>query len=222
MTSRYGTDSDPRGRSQRASSVGVGDRDGAHRSDSGRSGGIAPEPGQYLVFRIGTELYAVSVLEANEVLEYRAPTPVPGAPAWISGMLSLRGRPVPILDLAAKFGVSHHRTGATSCIVVLDLVVDEEPSQVGIVVDDVPAVIHLGDEQIAEPPQFGTIVHVRYLRGMARLDSGLVLLLDAAGALTAEDAALLSSLEARAGAGGPARAPSAGAGASGTNEESQG
>jgi purine-binding chemotaxis protein CheW len=183
-------ESDPRAPFQRAPPVGGGSRSGANRSVSNRGHGHAPEPGQYLIFRIGTELYAVSVLEANEVLEYRAPTPVPGVPAWISGMLSLRGRPVPILDLAAKFGVSNQRTGATSCIVVLDLVLDEEPSQVGVVVDDVPAVIDLGDEQIAEPPQFGTIVHVRYLRGMARLDSGLVLLLDAAGALTAEDAAL--------------------------------
>jgi purine-binding chemotaxis protein CheW len=157
-----------------------------------------PEQGQYLTFRIASEVYAVSVLEASEVLEYVAPTPIPGAPAWVAGLLSLRGKPVPLMDLGAKFGVAGHRPGEASCIVVLDLDIEHERSQVGILVDDMPAVVQLDHEQIAEPPRFGTLVDVRYLRGMARLDSGLVLLLDAAGALTAEEAALLSTLETQA------------------------
>lgn len=164
-----------------------------------------PAPGLFLTFRIDAETYAVSVLEASEVLEYRAPTPVPGAPSWVPGMLSLRGKPVPVMDLGAKFGGDARRATASACVVVLDLVVDEEPTQIGVLVDDMPAVQELGGEQIVEPPRFGTLVHARYLRGMARLESGLVLLLDAAGALSAEDAALLAVLEARA-AGGAAPA----------------
>jgi purine-binding chemotaxis protein CheW len=159
--------------------------------------GASAAPGQYLLFRIASEAYAVGVVETSEVLEYRPPTPVPGAPPWVPGLLAIRGKPVPVVDLAAKFGIPDRRPGDSACIVVVDLPIDGELSRLGILVDDMPAVIQLAAEQIAEPPRFGTLVHVRYLRGMARLESGLVLLLDAAGALTAEETALLSSLEAQ-------------------------
>jgi purine-binding chemotaxis protein CheW len=163
-----------------------------------REAAAAPHGGQYLTLRIAGELYAVGVLETSEVLEYRPPTPVPRAPAWVAGMLNLRGKAIPVMDLAAKFGAGGQEPGSSTCIVVLDLVIDEEVSQVGLIADEMPVVVQLGPEQILEPPLFGTRIHVRYLRGMARLEGGLMLLLDAAGALTAEEAALLSRLDSAA------------------------
>jgi purine-binding chemotaxis protein CheW len=165
---------------------------------AGRREAVAAHGGQYLTLRIAGELYAVGVLETSEVLEYRPPTPVPRAPAWVAGMLNLRGKAIPVMDLAAKFGARGQEPGSSTCIVVLDLVIDEEASQVGLIADEMPVVVQLDPDQILEPPLFGTRIHVRYLRGMARLEGGLMLLLDAAGALTAEEAALLSRLDSAA------------------------
>lgn len=165
---------------------------GASRRDAAP---VVEDLAQYLSFRIGSELYAVDVLETSEVLEYRAPTPVPRAPAWVAGMLNLRGKAIPVMDLAIKFGASTHQPGSSACIVVLELVIDDEPSQVGVIADDVPVVVQLSTDQIVEPPLFGTLVNVRYLRGMARLDGGLMLVLDAAGALTAQEATWLSQID---------------------------
>lgn len=158
---------------------------------------VAEDLAQYLRFPIGSEHYAVDVLETSEVLEYRAPTPIPRSPAWVAGMLNLRGKAIPVMDLAVKFGATTHQPGSSACIVVLELVIDDEPSQVGVIADDVPVVVSLAADQIVEPPLFGTLVHVRYLRGMARLDGCLMLVLDAAGALTAEEAAWLARIDER-------------------------
>lgn len=174
--------------------------------DASAPGGGAPTParapgqGQYLTFRIAEETYAVPVLETSEVLGYEESTPVPGTADWIHGLLSIRGRAIPVIDLATKFGVEDRQPGDSTCILVLEVVLDEEPAQVGLVADEMPAVVSIAADQISDPPLFGTLVHARYLRGMARLESGLVLLLDAVGALSAEEVAQLLDLESRAAA----------------------
>lgn len=157
----------------------------------------APEAGQYLTFRIASEVYAVPVLEASEVLGYEESTPVPGAASWIHGLLNIRGKAIPVIDLATKFGVKERAPGDSTCIIVLEVVLDEEPAQVGLVADEMPAVVPLAAEQISDPPLFGTLIHARYLRGMARVETGLVLILDAVGALSTEDVAHLRELENR-------------------------
>jgi purine-binding chemotaxis protein CheW len=183
----------------------AGDRSGGRKALAHPTGSAsrttlrrAPEQGQYLAFRIAGEDYAVPVLEASEVLGYREPTPVPGAADWIHGLLSIRGRAIPVIDLAVKFGATERSPGGSTCIVVAEVVLDEEPTQVGLVADGMPEVVPIAAEQLSDPPLFGTLVHARYLRGMARLESGLVLILDAVGALSAEDVAQLLELEAAA------------------------
>jgi len=162
----------------------------------------APDPGQYLTFRIGGEIYAVPVLETSEVLGYQESTPVPGAASWIHGLLNIRGKAIPVIDLATKFGAEERAPIDSSCIIVLEVVIDEEPAQVGLIADDMPSVVAVEGDQISDPPLFGTLVHARYLRGMARLDAGLVLILDAVGALSAEEVAQLLDLETQAPADG--------------------
>jgi purine-binding chemotaxis protein CheW len=165
------------------------------------------QPGQYLIFRVAEEDYAVSVLQTSEILEYRSATPVPGAPAWVAGMLSLRGTAIALIDLAAKFGLAGRQPTSSSCIVVLEIAVEGELNHIGVIVDAMPSVVDLGPGAIAPPPLFGTLVHVQYLSGMARLESGLVLILDADSALTAEEVAVLSALEGQAPGAGDRGAP---------------
>jgi purine-binding chemotaxis protein CheW len=150
------------------------------------------KPGQYLVFPIASETYALSVQQAHEILEYRVPTLVPGAPPWIDGILNLRGSVVPLVDLATKFGTKGRGRHLFVCIIVIDLRIDLDLTQVGVVVDAVPNVVDLSVDQIAEPPLFGTMIHVRYLSGMATLDGRLALVLDADSALNAEEVEILS------------------------------
>jgi purine-binding chemotaxis protein CheW len=190
---------------------GAGARSGAPAPAAPRR---APEQGQYLTFPIGAELYAVPVLETSEVLGHQESTPIPGAPTWIHGLLNIRGKAVPVIDLATKFGAERERghgsAAGSSCIIVLEVVLDEEPAQVGLIADDMPAVVAVGAEQISDPPLFGTLVHARYLRGMARIEAGLVLILDAVGALTAQEVAQLRELDSGPRAGDDLPAPPAG------------
>ncbi|HVS66072.1 MAG TPA: chemotaxis protein CheW [Thermoanaerobaculia bacterium] len=183
---------------KRASTTRDARAGGAVKSPSFAEPRKAPDPGQYLTFRIGGEIYAVPVLETSEVLGYQESTPVPGAASWIYGLLNIRGKAIPVIDLATKFGARERAPIDSSCIIVLEVVLDEEPAQVGLIADDMPSVVAVEGDQISDPPLFGTLVHARYLRGMARLGAGLVLILDAVGALSAEDVAQLLDLEATA------------------------
>lgn len=156
-------------------------------------------PGQYLVFPLAEETYAVSVLQTHEILDYEVPTYIPGAPPWVDGILNLRGNVVPLVDLATKFGATQRQRQDFACIIVVEIHIDDEESQVGMIVDRVPNVVDLTGDQIAEPPLFGTRVHVRYLSGMANLQGQLVLILDADSALTAEEVEMLGEIVDRQG-----------------------
>lgn len=143
---------------------------------------------QYLSFFLSGEEYGVSILRVKEILEYDLPTRVPGMPDSIVGVINVRGRVVPIVDLAVRFGLASSRVTRRSCIVVVELELDGEPMVMGVIADAVSQVLDLDPEAIEPPPSFGTAVRADCLEGMAQTGESrkFVMLLDLDRALSVQ------------------------------------
>jgi len=133
---------------------------------------------QYLTFLIRGEEYAVSILRVREIIEYESVTRVPTTPVHVRGVINLRGAVLPVVDLAAKFGLPETEPGRTTCIVIIETSVESETIVVGVMADAVSEVIDLAPAQIEPPPPFGTNVRVDFLVGMGKIDGRLALVLD--------------------------------------------
>jgi len=147
------------------------------------------EQTQYLGFYVGDEEYALGILRVREILEYSTLTKVPTTPASIRGVINLRGKVVPVVDLAVKLGLPTSVITKRTCIIVIELELDGLPTVMGLLADAVSQVMELRASDIAAPPAFGTRVHVDCLLGMGRLRGKLVLLLDVDKVVAADEAA---------------------------------
>jgi purine-binding chemotaxis protein CheW len=145
---------------------------------------------QFLSFFLGGEAYAIGILHVREILEYQSPTRVPQTPASIRGVINLRGKVIPIVDLATKFGLPATQATKWTCIIVVETNIGGETIVMGVLADSVNEVIDLAPTEIEPPPTFGTRVKVDYLRGMGRAGQKFVLLLDIDKVLSADEAAV--------------------------------
>ena len=144
---------------------------------------------QYLTFSLMGEEYAVGLLQVREILEYDVVTRIPKAPAWVRGAINLRGRVVPVADLAVRFGQAPLEVSPRSCIVIVDVAGGEGSPVVGILVDSVSQVIAIAPGEIAPPPSFGTTVERDDLLGVAPLGKKFALILDVEKVLSWSEAA---------------------------------
>jgi purine-binding chemotaxis protein CheW len=133
---------------------------------------------QYLTFQIAGEEYAIDILSVREIIPSCAITAVPQTPPAIRGMINLRGNVVPVVDLAIKLGFAPTPITNRTCIVVLEVALDEEPIIVGVLVDSVNQVIEFLTENILPVPAFGTQVRIDFLAGMGNSGVKFVLILD--------------------------------------------
>ena len=134
---------------------------------------------QYLSFQLAGEEFAFGILHVKEILEYDTLTRVPNAPPAVRGVINLRGAVVPVLDLAHLFAVPATAVTKRSCVIIVEVRVDEQQLVMGILADAVNQVIELAPGAIEPPPAFGSRVRVDYLVGMGKMDSRkFVLILD--------------------------------------------
>jgi purine-binding chemotaxis protein CheW len=133
---------------------------------------------QFLTFVVGDEEYGVGIRQAKEIIEYDTVTTVPNAPAWIRGVINLRGSVVPVVDLAVRFGRTPGDVTRRSCIVVVEVRGAQGAMVMGIVADRVTQVAELTAGDIEPAPSFGTVVRTDWLHGLGRVDKRFLLLLD--------------------------------------------
>jgi purine-binding chemotaxis protein CheW len=139
----------------------------------------APLRGQILSFVLAGEEYGVDILRVREIIQYTRPTRVPGMPAAMRGLINLRGRVVPVVDLAARFGFPETVITDRTSIVIVDTTSAEGDVVIGIITDTVTAVVELTHDQVQPAPSFGTSVGAEYLDGMAdKGDQKFVMLLN--------------------------------------------
>ena len=150
---------------------------------------------QYLSFVLCGEEYAVNILRVKEIIEYDALTRVPSMPSSVRGVINLRGRVVPVVDLAARFGLPASGVTRRSCIVMVELTDNGESVVLGVIADAVSQVLDLAPNEIEPPPSFGTTVSSRFIEGMAETGNKFVIILDVDRALNGAEmsAELLAS-----------------------------
>ena len=134
---------------------------------------------QFLSFQLAGEEFAFGILRVREILEYDTITRVPSAPSGVRGVINLRGSVVPVVDLALLFGLAPTAVTKRTCIVIVEVRVDDAEIVMGVLADAVSQVIDLGPDAIEPPPAFGSRVRVEYLVGMGKVDARkFVLILD--------------------------------------------
>ena len=136
------------------------------------------EQSQYLTFYLAGEEYAIGILRVKEILEYDTVTPVPQTPPAIRGVINLRGSVVPVVDLAAKFGLPPSPLTKRTCFVIVEVTLAGSRTVLGVLADAVSQVMDFAPGDIEAPPAFGTAVRVDYLQGMGKVGKKFVLLLD--------------------------------------------
>ncbi|MGA9541952.1 MAG: chemotaxis protein CheW [Candidatus Sulfotelmatobacter sp.] len=142
---------------------------------------------QYLTFLTAGEEYAIAIVKVREIIEYEAVTTVPNTPVWIRGVTNLRGKVVPVVDLAVKFGMPAASISKFSCIIITEVMFQGESLIMGVLADSVNQVIELSADEIEATPPFGTRVKTEYLLGMGALGKKFCLILDIDKVLSADE-----------------------------------
>jgi len=134
--------------------------------------------GKYLTVVLESEAYAIGVLKVREIIRMQKVTPVPQMPDFVKGVINLRGRVIPIVDLRVKFGLKAELAERT-CIVVVQVKLPRDQNvQMGLIVDSVEEVVTLQAEEIEPTPEFGARIDTSYLLGMAKVKGAVKTLLD--------------------------------------------
>jgi len=144
---------------------------------------------QYLTFHLAGEEYAVGILQVKEIITYGTLTKVPHTPPSIRGVINLRGNVVPVVDLAVKFGLAASQVTDRTCIVIVEVEINDTRTVMGVIADSVSQVISMSNDNILPAPAFGTRVRIDFLRGMGKSGDKFVLVLDIDKVLSAEDLA---------------------------------
>ena len=144
--------------------------------------------GKYLTFRLGNEEYAVQVLRVREIMGIQEITAVPQTPSYVKGVINLRGRVIPVIDLRLKFGLPEIEYTQRTCIIVAQIESAAGRLQIGVIVDCVSEVLTLQASDIEDTPDFGNGVDINYLLGMAKIKGKVKILLDIDRVLSAQEA----------------------------------
>lgn len=133
---------------------------------------------QFLTFFLADEEYGVDILRVQEIKGWNAVTPIPNTPDYIRGVINLRGIIVPIVDLRRRFGLEAVEYGPMTVVIVLKVMREDKSRVMGIVVDAVSDVYNVQDESLKPAPDFGSVVNVDFVQGLATVDDAMVIILD--------------------------------------------
>ena len=147
--------------------------------------------GKYLTFTLEDEEYGISILKIKEIVGMMPITTVPQTPGFVKGVINLRGKVIPIVDLRLRFAMAARGYNERTCIIVVEIASQSETVQIGIVVDSVSEVLTITGGNIEDTPTFGTKLNTDYILGMAKMEGGVKILLDIDRVLSAEEVSLL-------------------------------
>lgn len=153
---------------------------------------VSSDKDQYLTFILADEEYGVDILRVQEIKGWNSVTPIPNTPEFIKGVINLRGTIVPIIDLRQRFGLQKVEYGPLTVVIVLKVVSDSGERVMGIIVDAVSDVYNVSQDEMKPPPDFGNVVSIDYVKGLATVDEKMVIALDIDHLLTSS---VLESIE---------------------------
>ncbi|MBF0288942.1 MAG: purine-binding chemotaxis protein CheW [SAR324 cluster bacterium] len=133
---------------------------------------------QFLTFQLQQEVFAVEIAKVREVLELASITKVPRTPAFMRGVINLRGNVVPVIDMNLKFDMLRTDQTVNTCIIIVEIRLDGEETLLGALVDSVQEVMDLHPDQIEPPPKIGAKLKAEFIRGMGKHDDRFLIILD--------------------------------------------
>ena len=149
--------------------------------------------GKYLTFTLVEEEYGIGILKIKEIIGLMAITTVPQTPQFVKGVINLRGKVIPVVDLRLRFGMDAIDYTERTCIIVVEVDGQADTIQIGIVVDSVSEVLNIKEEEIEDTPTFGTKLNTDYILGMAKMEGGVKILLDIDKVLSLQEIAQLEN-----------------------------
>jgi purine-binding chemotaxis protein CheW len=150
-----------------------------------------PRAGKYLVFHLGEEEFAIQVQKVREIMGVQDITQVPQTPAHVKGVINLRGKVIPVVDLRLKFTMPAKEYTHRTCIIVVQVAGERGVMLMGIVVDGVAEVVQVAGADVEDTPSFGKEVEVPYVMGLAKLKGKVKILVDIDQVMTARELARL-------------------------------
>ncbi len=150
--------------------------------------------GKYLTFTLESEEYGIGILKVKEIIGMMQITTVPRTPEFVKGVINLRGKVIPIIDLRLRFGMKSEDYDERTCIIVVEIDLEAEIVLVGIVVDSVSEVLNIKEEDVEDAPTFGTRLETDYILGMAKIEGGVKMLLNIDKVLNREEVTQLQEV----------------------------
>lgn len=150
---------------------------------------IEEAPLQYLTFSLGDELFAMDIRCVREIIQYATMTTVPLMPAFVRGVINLRGAVVPVIDLQSRFGRVSASVGKKTCVVIFDAIRNGEKVELGLMVESVSEVVDIASTAIEATPQFGTSINREFIKGMGKVKGEFIVILEPERALDVDDMA---------------------------------
>jgi purine-binding chemotaxis protein CheW len=161
----------------------------------GESGSSLAEriSGKYLTFDLAEEEYGLEILRVREIIGMMEITPVPRTPDYVRGVINLRGKVIPVIDLRLKFGLPYKEPDDRTCVIVVEVMSEGTTVQMGIVVDRVNEVVDVKGAEVEPTPNFGVSLDTTFILGMAKVGNKVKILLDIDRVLTSSEVAAISS-----------------------------
>lgn len=148
------------------------------KKKSGGEAAATDRGGKYLTFSLAGEEYGIGILKIKEIIGMLSITTVPQTPDFVKGVINLRGKVIPVIDLRLRFGMEPMEYTDRTCTVVVEIEGTSSPVLMGIVVDSVSEVLNIKSEEIEDAPSFGTRLNTESILGMAKLEGSVKILLD--------------------------------------------
>lgn len=156
-----------------------------------KHGGSKNSREKFLTFQLGNESYGLEILKVRDIIGVKDLTPIPHAPEYIKGVMNLRGKIIPVMELRRKFNLPSVEDTKRTCIIVVQV----DHLEMGLKVDSVYDVIDLSDEAREPAPDFGAQVEIKFILGMGKTENGVCILLDIKNILDTQDIIRMSNLE---------------------------
>ena len=153
---------------------------------------MVAKEGKYLTFTLAEEEYGIGILKIKEIIGMLPITSVPQTPDFVKGVINLRGKVIPVMDLRLRFGMSSIDYSERTCIIVVEIDGNSGTILIGIVVDAVSEVLNIKGDDIEKTPTFGAKLNTDYILGMAKMEGGVKILLDIDRVLGSDELSLLS------------------------------
>ncbi|HZG22143.1 MAG TPA: chemotaxis protein CheW [Herbaspirillum sp.] len=160
------------------------------------------ETRQFLTFLVGTECFAMPIVNIREIIEFGGLTEVPLMPEFLRGVINLRGSVVPVIDLSVRFGRAPTVEAKRTCIIIMELLQEGQLLLLGVMVDAVSAVLSIGVDRIEGRPSFGAGIRADFIEGMINVNERFVVVLDVQRVLSVDELASLLGMSAEDALGG--------------------